>query len=51
MDKLSPDKKQKNTCKNKSVVGNARKETEKELGRSVIFKQAFLDNNDKMKLE
>ncbi|VVH61358.1 Putative DNA-binding protein in cluster with Type I restriction-modification system [uncultured Gammaproteobacteria bacterium] len=24
---------------------------EKELGRSVIFKQAFLDNNDKMKLE
>jgi hypothetical protein len=50
MDKLSPDKK-KNTCKNKSVVGNARKETEKELGRSVIFKQVFLDNNNKMKLE
>jgi hypothetical protein len=33
------------------VAGNARKDTEKELGRSVISKQAFLDNNDKTKLE
>lgn len=31
------------------VAGNARKETEKELGRSIISKQKFLDNDDKMK--
>ena len=29
------------------VAGNARKETEKELGRSVISKQNFLDTNNK----
>ncbi|WP_139699788.1 BRO-N domain-containing protein [bacterium endosymbiont of Bathymodiolus sp. 5 South] len=33
------------------VAGNARKDTEKELGRSVISKQAFLDINDELKLE
>jgi len=34
-----------------NVAGNARKETEKELGRSVISKQKFLANDDKTKLE
>lgn len=29
-----------------NVAGNARKETEKELGRSVISKQNYLENND-----
>jgi DNA-damage-inducible protein D len=33
------------------VAGNARKETEKELGKSVISKQNFLGENDKMKLK
>jgi len=33
------------------VAGNARKETEKELGRSVISKQNFLDKDDKLALE
>ncbi len=33
------------------VAGNARKETEKELGKSVISKQNFLGENDKIKLE
>ena len=34
-----------------TVAGNARKETEKELGRSVISKKNFLEKNDKKKLE
>jgi len=33
------------------VSGNARKETEKELGRSVISKQNLLDKDDKLALE
>ena len=33
------------------VAGNARKETEKELGRSVISKQNLLDKDDKLALE
>ena len=33
------------------VAGNARKETEKELGRSVITKKNFLGTDDKLKLE
>ncbi|MEC4686617.1 MAG: Bro-N domain-containing protein [Nitrospirota bacterium] len=33
------------------VAGNARKETEKELGRSVISKENFLGKDDKKKLE
>ncbi|WP_428087939.1 BRO-N domain-containing protein [Candidatus Thioglobus sp.] len=33
------------------VAGNARKETEKELGRSIISKQKFLVDDDKTKLE
>jgi len=33
------------------VAGNARKDTEKELGRSVVAKQNFLDTKDKPKLE
>ena len=33
------------------VAGNARKETEKELGRSVVVKQNYLDTKDKPKLE
>lgn len=33
------------------VAGNARKETEKELGRSVISKKNYLGNNDKKQLE
>lgn len=33
------------------VAGNARKDTEKELGRSVIAKQNYLDTKDKPKLE
>lgn len=34
-----------------SVAGNARKETEKELGRSVISKQKFLADDNKTQLE
>ena len=34
-----------------SVAGNARKQTEKELGRSVISKNNFLENNQKRKLK
>ncbi len=33
------------------VAGNARKETEKELGRSVISKQNYLDKNDHLEVE
>jgi len=33
------------------VAGNARKETEKELGRSVVSKKNFLGTDDKLKLE
>ncbi|MGB2863449.1 MAG: Bro-N domain-containing protein [Sedimentisphaerales bacterium] len=33
------------------VAGNARKDTEKELGRSVVAKQNYLDTKDKPKLE
>ena len=33
------------------VAGNARKETEKELGRSVISRQNLLDKDDKLALE
>jgi len=33
------------------VAGNARLETEKELGRSVVSENNFLDNNDKLKLD
>ena len=33
------------------VAGNARKETEKELGRSIISKKNHLENKDKPKLE
>ena len=33
------------------VAGNARKEAEKELGRSLISKKNFLSNNDKKALE
>ncbi|MDP8203115.1 MAG: Bro-N domain-containing protein [Candidatus Tenebribacter mawsonii] len=33
------------------VAGNARKETEKELNRSVISKQNYLNNEDKLELE
>ena len=33
------------------VAGNARKETEKEIGRSVITKKNFLGTDDKLKLE
>jgi len=33
------------------VAGNARKETEKELGRSVISKKNLLDKDDKLALE
>jgi DNA-damage-inducible protein D len=33
------------------VAGNARKETEKEIGRSVVAKQNYLDKNDKPKLK
>ena len=33
------------------VAGNARKETEKELGRSVISKQNLLNKEDKLALE
>jgi len=33
------------------VAGNARKETEKELGRSVVSKQNLLDKDDKLALE
>ena len=33
------------------VAGNARKETEKELNRSVISKQNYLNNEDKVELE
>ena len=33
------------------VSGTARKETEKEIGRSVISKQNYLDQEDKPKLE
>ena len=33
------------------VAGNARKETKKEIGRSIISKQNFLDKDDKLKLE
>lgn len=33
------------------VAGNARKETEKELGRSVVSKKNFLDKKDKPELE
>jgi len=55
---ISKNEKPKNFHKNKDVAkrggrvaGSARKETEKELGRSVISKQNFLDDNDKLKLE
>lgn len=34
-----------------NVAGNARRDTEKELGRSVISNQNYLDKNDKSKLE
>ena len=33
------------------VAGTARKETEKELGRSVISKQNYLDQEDKLEIE
>jgi DNA-damage-inducible protein D len=33
------------------VAGNARKETEKELGRSVLSKNNYLENNDLLSLE
>ena len=33
------------------IAGNARKETEKELGRSVVSKNNFLDNDDKFELD
>ena len=33
------------------VAGNARKETEQELGRSVVSKQNFLNKDDKLELE
>ena len=33
------------------IAGNARKETEKEIGGSIISKQNFLDKDDKLKLE
>lgn len=33
------------------VAGNARKETEKELGRSIISKKKFFDTDDKLKLK
>jgi len=33
------------------VAGNARKETEKELGRSVISEQNYLGNDDKKSLK
>lgn len=55
---ISKEEKPDTFAKNKSVAkrgggvaGNARKETEKELGRSVISQQKFLDDNDKTKLE
>ena len=34
-----------------NVAGNARKETEKELGRPVASDKNFLDSNDKKQLE
>ena len=33
------------------VAGNARKETEKELGRKVVTKQNYLDKGDKLGLK
>ena len=33
------------------VAGNARKETEKELGRSIVSENNFPENNDKLKLD
>jgi hypothetical protein len=33
------------------IAGNARKETEKELGRSVITKKNYLDKGDKPELK
>lgn len=33
------------------IAGNARKETEKELGRSVVSKKNYLVKSDKKKLE
>ena len=33
------------------IAGNARKETEKELNRSVISKQNYLNNNEELELE
>jgi prophage antirepressor-like protein len=55
---ISKEEKPDTFVKNKSVAkrggniaGNARKETEKELGRSVISKQKFLTDDDTTKLE
>ncbi len=55
---ISKKEKPKSFHKNKNVAkrggkvaGNARKETEKELGRSIISKKNFLGTDDKLKLE
>jgi len=55
---ISKEEKPNTFVKNKSVAkrggniaGNARKETEKELGRSVISKQKILTDDDTTKLE
>lgn len=56
--KISKKEKPKTITKNKkvakrggNVAGNARKNTEKELGRSVISKQNYLDKSEMLEIE